>query len=150
MRVYWKHFNSEQWVRVCVRMCVCVWQIWKHFMVSRRGLCDWTSYVTPGLKRLCTTARASASHPDVLRDEKFHRIHHTVHFLSKLLILSAGSCRRMSLLGNLWLRSIINTRGFLELRCRLISEWICHCYRKRALNHITNPLMCVYYCESST
>lgn len=49
----------------CVHVCKPVWQIWKHFMVSHRGLCDWTSYATPGLKRFYTTARASSSHPSI-------------------------------------------------------------------------------------
>jgi len=102
----------ELWtMSLCV--CVCVWQIWKHFTVSRRGLCDWTNYVTPGLKRLCTTARASASHPAICGMRNSTGF--TTQFVSIQTAYSICRLLQTIQLGNLWLWSIINTHGFLEL-----------------------------------
>lgn len=119
---------------------MCVRQIWKHFMVSRRGLYDWTSS-TPGLKRLFAQQQG---HPQVIPafvgweipQDSPHSL-----FRYKLLILS---CRHMLQLGNLWLRSIINTYGFTltPLERGLWGWWVSATPR--------NPLMCSHERESGT
>lgn len=107
MWVYWKHFKSEQWVCVCACVCLC----------DKSGSILWSATEASVIGQAMSLL--------VLKDFAQQRGHRRVilpfvgweipqdsphsSFLTKLLILSAGSCWHMIQLSDLWLLSIICT-----------------------------------------